>query len=122
MARVFYIHWNQEEAAKTAEALVDAGHDVRFHWSSENHAQIRDFEPDIVAISIDRLPSHGRAIAEWFWEAKKRRSIPILFVGGTPDKVEATLARFPGARHCASDSLADSISSLAREAVSAASA
>ena len=35
-------------------------------------------------ISLDRLPSHGRAVAEWLWEAKKRQHIPIVFLGGQP--------------------------------------
>lgn len=112
MARVFYLHWNREEAERTAAAIKEAGHDVAFHWNTEDHAQMRDFEPEIVVISLDRLPSHGRAVAEWFWEAKKRRSIPILFVGGSPEKVEATLAKFPAAHHCAVDETIAQIGSL----------
>jgi hypothetical protein len=54
-------------------------------------------------ISLDRLPSHGRAIAELIWEAKKRQRIPILFAGGAPDKVKATREKLPKARYCGWD-------------------
>jgi hypothetical protein len=57
--------------------------------------------PDALLISLDRLPSHGRAIARWFWEAEKRRSIPILFVGGSPEKLSRFQTQFPGAHFCA---------------------
>ena len=103
MAKVFYLHWNRDEAEARAAALKKAGHDVHFHWSPEEHVKLGDFKPEAVVISLDRLPSHGRAVAEWFWEAKKRHSIPIVFAGGAPDKVEATRAKFPRAIFCASD-------------------
>jgi hypothetical protein len=42
-------------------------------------------------------------VAEWFWEAKKRQHIPIIFAGGQSDKVKATKAKFPKAIFCASE-------------------
>ena len=33
-------------------------------------------------ISLERLPSHGRAVAKWLWSAQYRRVIPVVFVGG----------------------------------------
>ncbi len=68
--------------------------------------------PDLMVISLDRLPSHGRAVAEWVWEAKKRQHIPILFCGGEPDKVAATKAKFPKAIYCATDAVAATIAKL----------
>jgi hypothetical protein len=100
MAKVFYLHWNEQEAKEQASTLQDAGHDVRFHWSTEEHIKLGDWEPEAVVISLDRLPSHGRQVAEWFWEAKKRRSVPVVFAGGKPDKVEAARDRFPKAIFC----------------------
>lgn len=76
---------------------------MRCHWSTEEHIKLGDFTPEAVIISLDRLPSHGRAVAEWLWEARKRQGIPILFAGGTADKVEATRAKFPNAMFCSSD-------------------
>ena len=68
--------------------------------------------PDALVISLDRLPSHGRAVAEWFWEAKKRRSIPLIFVGGAPDKVERTREKFPEALFCDRSALRDVLRGL----------
>ncbi len=105
MARIFYVHWNQEELEPRVAALRAAGHDVIAHASTETVAKIAEPYPDAVVISLDRLPSHGRAVAEWFWEAKKRQGIPILFAGGQPHKVAATRHKFPHAFFCATEEL-----------------
>ena len=92
MARIFYVHWNESEALERIAPLTKSGHDVRAHWSTGSSPSLKRELPDAVVISLDRLPSHGRAVAEWFWEAKSRRHIPIVFEGGKPDKV--AVARF----------------------------
>jgi hypothetical protein len=114
MAKVFYLHWNLDEAEARAAALKRAGHDVRLHWSTEEHVKLGDFTPEAAVISLDRLPSHGRAVAEWFWETKRRQSIPIVFAGGAPDKVEAARKRFPRAIFCASDEVSKVLDELLR--------
>jgi hypothetical protein len=101
MAKIFYVHWNEAEIKDRLAPLIKAGHEVTAHWSAETHAKFGENLPQAVVISLDRLPSHGRAIAEWFWEAKKRQHIPILFSGGQPDKVKAAKAKFPQAIFCA---------------------
>jgi hypothetical protein len=103
MKKIFYLHWNEAEAKTHIAPLVAAGYEVACHWSTKEHAQFGDTLPDAVVISLDRLPSHGRAVAEWFWEAKKRQHIPIIFAGGQPDKVKATKAKFPQAIFCATE-------------------
>jgi hypothetical protein len=72
MATVFLLHWNEAECKSRASELRRAGHDVVLHWSTETSAPLKDASPDVVVISIDRLPSHGRAVAGWLWEAKKQ--------------------------------------------------
>ena len=104
MADVFYVHWNREEAAVRARELEASGHRLRVHWSTEAGARI-DPLPQALVISLDRLPSHGRSIAEWMWEAKKRQHVPIVFAGGKPDKVQAAKERFPRAVFCAPDAV-----------------
>ena len=103
MARVLYVHWQADELKKRAALFIDAGHDLLGHHSTETHLQTGDFAPDFIVISLDRLPSHGRAIAEWFRESKKRRVIPLVFVGGAAEKVAATREKFPDARFCSGD-------------------
>ena len=114
MTRLFYIHWNQAELEERIEPLIAAGFEVAFHWSTGGSAKITEPYPAAVIISIDRLPSHGRAVAEWIWEAKKRQSIPIIFEGGRAKKVEATKAKFPRAIFCKTG---DSLAALKRTGV-----
>jgi hypothetical protein len=114
VARIFYVHWHEAEARGRAAALRAAGHEVHVHWSTQVGPRLGDGLPDVVVVSIDRLPSHGRAIAEWVWEAKRRRHIPIVFCGGTSDKVSATLRRFPQAVFCAPDRVVQTLATLAR--------
>jgi hypothetical protein len=100
MAKVFYLHWNEAELRERIAPFERAGHEVRAHSSRGDVAKWGEWRPDVVVISLDRLPSHGRAYAEWIWEAKSRRSIPIVFAGGAPDKVAATRKKFPAAIYC----------------------
>ena len=112
MAEVFYLHWNQQEAEKTVRSLEAAGHTVRYHWNTETVAKFEGWLPQIAIISLERLPSHGRSYAEWLWEAKYRRNIPILFLGSKPDKIEPTRAKFPDATFCARDDLIPALAHL----------
>ena len=94
------MHWNELECKARTREIRRAGHAVRMHWSTTESADLKDRLPDALVISLDRLPSHGRAIAEWLWEAKKRQHIPIVFEGGAADKVTATRTTFPAAVFC----------------------
>jgi hypothetical protein len=107
--KVFYLHWNKEEAEERAAPLRAAGHEVRLHWSTQTTPKWGDYLPEVFVISLDRLPSHGRSYAGWFWEAKKRQGIPIVFAGGQPDKVEVTRNLFPGAIFCSTQELPDMV-------------
>jgi hypothetical protein len=107
MAKVFYLHWNEAELKERIAPLIKTGYEVAPHWSTEMRANFGETLPDAVVISLDRLPSHGRAVAEWFWEAKKRQHIPIIFAGGQPDKAKATKAKFPKAVFCAAAEVCD---------------
>jgi len=99
--KIFYLHWNETELKERLTPLKKADYEVTSHWSTETHPKFGETLPDAVVISLDRLPSHGRAVAEWFVEAKKRQHIPIIFAGGQPDKVQATKGKFPQATFCA---------------------
>ena len=112
MARVFYVHWNDCEALERIAPMTDAGRDVRAHFSTQSSPRPKGDLPDAVVISLDRLPSHGRAVAEWFWEAKSRRGIPIVFEGGKPDKVAAASEKFPEARFCETGQIEDMLERL----------
>ncbi|MGH7150606.1 MAG: hypothetical protein ACREIU_07910 [Planctomycetota bacterium] len=101
MARVVYVHWNEEEGKPAVRALKEAGHEVLFHFSQNAEAatwkRMKEWTPEAMVISLARLPSHGRKVVEWFWEAKSRRSVPVLFVGGDSEKVAVAKEKFPEA-------------------------
>ncbi len=111
MADIIYIHWNEEEAKANVQPLLNAGHKVRVHWSQRTGVKMNPL-PGVLVISLDRLPSHGKAVAEWFWEAKRRQSIPLVFAGGQPEKVAAMKAKFPKATFCAANKVAATASLL----------
>lgn len=91
MTKIFYLHWNEAEWRERVGPLRAAGFTITGHWDTRTHAKIAD-RPDAFVISLDRLPSHGRAVAEWCRESKARRAIPLIFVDGTPEAVEKTRA------------------------------
>ena len=115
MARIFYVHWNECEASERITPMVEAGHGVWAHWSTGSSPSLKGELPDAVVISLDRLPSHGRAVAEWFWEAKSRRRIPIVFEGGKPEKVAVARERFPEALFCDAGQAVDLLDILKTE-------
>jgi CheY-like chemotaxis protein len=118
MARVLYVHWNKDEGMVTVRALRAAGHTVVFHHSTEEGAgaqawkSIKAKPPDALVISLDRLPSHGRRIAAVTRETKKLRDLPVVFVGGAPDKVATARSEFPAATFTTAGKLAGVVEKL----------
>jgi CheY-like chemotaxis protein len=104
MTRIFYVHWNKDEAMETVRTLREAGHAVVLHHRIEEGAgadawkSIKAKPPDALVISLERLPSHGRRIAAVTTESKKLRDVPVIFVGGEAEKVEVARQQFPAAR------------------------
>ncbi|MFO0875567.1 MAG: hypothetical protein U0575_16600 [Phycisphaerales bacterium] len=115
MSDIVFIHWNDTEARERSQPLTEAGHRVRLH-ATENAKPPMPPLPEVLVISLDRLPSHGSTVAEWLWEAKSRRGIPIVFVGGAADKVSLMRAKFPSARFCARGALVSTVAAAARSA------
>jgi hypothetical protein len=111
MAKVFYLHWNKDEALETVRALRADGHTVSYHHDTMTQAKITT-PLDVCVISLDRLPSHGRAVAEWVAGTKRTRKVPIVFVGGTEEKIEATRQKFSTAMFCEPPALKETIRKL----------
>ena len=111
--RLFYIHWNEGEAKERAGALRRARHAVTLHWSTTVPPALdKDDLPDALVVSLDRLPSHGRRVAQWMWEAKKRQHVPIVFEGGAADKIAAARKQFPRALFCPGGGVAAALERL----------
>jgi CheY-like chemotaxis protein len=102
MARIFYVHWHKDEALEAVAALRAGGHKVDYHWNSGAEAWrlIRHTPPDALVISLARLPSHGRAVAQVTIQSRRLRELPIIFVDGAPEKIAATRLKFPNALYC----------------------
>ena len=105
MKKIFFIHFHEAELKEKTQPLKQAGYKVDYHFSTETTANLKDDLPDVLVISLDRLPSHGKAYAEWLWEAKKRQHIPIIFCGGNPEKVIAVKEKLPKAIFCSNEKL-----------------
>jgi DNA-binding response OmpR family regulator len=112
VARIIYIHWDEAEARARVAGMQDAGYQVRVHATSGENLKLSDFKPDALVISLDRLPSHGRKVAEWFWKPKGRRKVPIVFAGGAPEKVSVIRGFFPDAVYCGPDQLVETVRRL----------
>jgi hypothetical protein len=78
----------------------------------ETTADLKNNLPEALVICLDRLPSHGKAYAEWLWEAKKRQHIPIVICGGKSEKVESIRLKFPKAIFCSNEKLLDVLTKL----------
>lgn len=97
MARLHLVHWHAGEAAAHAKSLRALGHVVVCDQLNDPEVwkRIRKTPLDAFVICLDRLPSHGRAIAGGLREFKSTRATPIVFVGGLPEKVARVKATLP---------------------------
>ena len=95
---LFYVHWNEAEWQNRVKTIHRNGIHVTGAWKSGAHNDLMKQLPDVLVISLDRLPSHGRTLARWFWESKKRQQVPIIFEGGLDEKTIPIRAQFPKAK------------------------
>jgi hypothetical protein len=94
------ICWNDELAQRHAETIAKLGYQVEassLHGSSAFITHFRNLNPAVVAIDLDRLPSHGREIAIVLRGSKTTRHIPIVFAGGVDEKVARLRSELPDA-------------------------
>ena len=102
MQRLRLIHWKKSEAAGYFARLREAGY--RVDYDEQFRPQLmklwRQSPPDGFVIDLSRLPSHGREIAIALRQNSVTRSVPLVFCGGNPDKVNALRAILPDARYC----------------------
>jgi CheY-like chemotaxis protein len=101
MARVPIVHWKPAEAAALIETCRAGGFEVEF--DADNlplvAKTIRRTLPDALVIDLTRMPSHGRELAFAIRRTGYTRQIPILFVDGEKEKVEAIRKQLPDAEY-----------------------
>jgi len=99
MPRVRIVHWKATEAGPLIDACRAGGFEVEYDDvdGSLLLKNIRQKLPDVLAIDLTRLPSHGRDVAIYLRRTKYARHIPLVFVDGAPEKVEAIRQQLPDA-------------------------
>ncbi len=105
MFRVRLIHWNTAEAEGKAEKLRTAGCQVAFEPlnGQEGLRRLRNTLPQAFVIDLSRLPSQGRDIALFIRHNKTTRFVPLVFVGGEPEKVRRIQLLLPDATYTSWD-------------------
>jgi len=96
--RVTVIHWRPEEAVENVANLRRLGFDAAcIRPEGGNLAATRKTMPDAFVIDLSRLPSQGTAVGAELRKSRITRQIPIVFVGGLPEKVERARTVLPDA-------------------------
>ena len=119
--RVLLVHWNEEEAERLAAPLKKAGHEVRILFKVEGSSRLRCYDaepPEVIVISLERLPSQGRAVAAALTERRSMRTTPLVFCGGEPEKVEKAKSDFREAAFTSWAKLRGTLREVARLPVS----
>lgn len=96
---VVLIHWKPSEARDRLNALQKAGLDV-VCVAPNGGKGLNTFvqqPPRAFLIDLGRMPSHGQAVALHLRSRAATRRVPIVFVGGEPEKVERALKALPDA-------------------------
>jgi CheY-like chemotaxis protein len=99
MIRVYLIHRKEEERRERIKQLNAVGYEVVSDLPSGPSfaKQVEEQTPDVILIDLSRLPSQGRDLGVTMRSRKGTRSIPILFLEGTTEKVEPIRKLLPDA-------------------------
>ncbi len=104
--RVRLIHWNPG-AEELARPLREAGFDLDTGLVTPEALRALNREPPAaLVVDLTRLPSQGRDVAVILRRQKGTRGVPMVFLGGAAEKVEAIRKLLPDARFGAWDAAA----------------
>lgn len=94
------LHARPEEAPGRLLSLRRAGFRVACDPIGPDFLKVLTAQPpDAVVIELGRVPSMGRDAALAIRERKSTRSLPLVFLGGDPEKVAAIRALLPDAAY-----------------------
>lgn len=98
MHRVRLIHWSEAEAAEKVGLLEVAGYEVAYDpLSDAARKKWKTETPVAIVIDLSRLPMQGRDVGIAFRHHKATRLVPLVFVGGEPEKVARIRQMLPDA-------------------------
>ena len=114
------VHFNDAEASQLAERIRREGFEAEpcFPRGTPGLRGVRANPPDVVAIDLNQMPSYGRAMATLLRESKSTRMIPLVFLGGDPQKVAKVRALLPDAVYTGWAALAGALRRAIRQAPS----
>lgn len=98
--RVLLVHWNAAEARPRCETLRRFGAEVVLISDPGDLPALRrarEEVPDAAVIDLTRAPSRGRDVGTWLRRQRPTRQVPLVFVGGEPEKVLAAAKLLPDA-------------------------
>jgi len=91
---------NEERASSLERELEASGFTVDAKpFEPSTLKALADDPPDAVVIDIGRLPSHGRDVGVAVRTRASTRTIPLVFVDGSADKVSRTRQQLPDATY-----------------------
>jgi len=99
MEHVQLIHWNANEAKERAERIEALGYhvDYKIPVVPDFLRKLGDNPPAAVIIDLSRLPSQGRDLALLIRKRKTTRYVPLIFIGGAPEKAARIKELLPDA-------------------------
>jgi hypothetical protein len=98
MHRVRLISWKAPEAERGAAHLRELGYEVGAQPLTPALLRaLRETPADAFVIDLSRLPSQGRDVAVGLRIHKATRHVPLVFIGGAPDKVARVRELLPDA-------------------------
>ena len=108
MRRIRFVHWNRNEAEERAGQIRALGYDVD---ATSLPMPFRRFAEgfDAVVIDLSRLPSQGRDVGVSIRIAKPTRGLPLVFVGGAPEKVARVRETLPDATFTSWEEIGDAL-------------
>ena len=97
---VHLFHWNTAEIPDRASQIHTLGYEVdATPLDGAVLRRLRDEPPDAVVIDLSRRPSQGRDLGLTLRKYADTRRVPLIFVDGTTDKVEAIRKFLPDAHY-----------------------
>ena len=100
MATIRLIHSNLGEAEEHALVLERAGHRVdRSPLDPKSLKILKARPPDVVVMDLTRSPARGRDLGVLLRKTASTRTVPLIFAGGDPGKVERVRVLLPDAAY-----------------------
>lgn len=111
MAKVRLVHWSEQEGKEKAAALRGMGVDAE--WGPLNPRELMEElkagQAELVLIDLSRSPAAGRDVGVAIRVHGGTRGIPLLFVGGKPEKMQRVKEVLPDAAFGAWETIQDAI-------------